>query len=71
MNAWPVTALPGSAEAQATLVRRVLSELADVTTADRLLAEPPPPTRYVVPGMLPHGLAILYGRPKQGKSWLA
>ncbi len=71
VTAWPVTALPGSAAAQAAVVRRALAGLADVTTADRLLAEPPPPTRYVVPELLPHGLAILYGRPKQGKSWLA
>ncbi len=71
MSAWPLTVVPGSAASQAALVRRALAELGDVTTADQLLADPPPPTRYVVPGLLPHGLAILYGRPKQGKSWLA
>ncbi len=30
-----------------------------------------PPVRFVVDGLLPAGLSILVGRPKQGKSWLA
>ena len=30
-----------------------------------------PETRWILPGILPEGLAILAGRPKQGKSWLA
>lgn len=30
-----------------------------------------PDTRWILPGILPEGLAILAGRPKQGKSWLA
>jgi len=29
-----------------------------------------PPVRFVVPGILPEGLALLVGRPKVGKSWL-
>lgn len=69
--AWPSTPAPGSAEGKAARVRLALSELADVTTARGLIADPPPPTRYVVPGLLPHGLALLYGKPKQGKSWFA
>lgn len=30
-----------------------------------------PDTKWILPGILPEGLAILAGRPKQGKSWLA
>lgn len=68
---WPTTPAPGSPQARSARVRAAMGELCDVTTADLLLANPPPPTRYVVPGVLPHGLALLYGKPKQGKSWLA
>lgn len=41
-----------------------------VTAADLLSMELPPPM-WVVPGVLPEGLAILAARPKLGKSWLA
>lgn len=70
-DGWPMTPLPGSVEAQDALMRTALAELCEVSSARRLLADPPPPTRYVVPGLLPHGLALLYGRPKLGKSWAA
>src|SRR5512139_3948027 len=30
-----------------------------------------PPLKFVVPGLIPVGLTILAGRPKEGKSWLA
>ena len=30
-----------------------------------------PPIKWAIPGLLPEGLTILAGRPKQGKSWLA
>ena len=36
-----------------------------------LLANPPPPKRWIVEGILPPGLAILAGRPKAGKSFQA
>lgn len=39
-------------------------------TAIDLLKMQLPPIRYVVPGLLPEGLALLVGRPKVGKSWL-
>jgi hypothetical protein len=68
---WPAVPAPGSPEAKAARVRVALAELCDMTTAQSLAANPPPPTRYVVPGLLPHGLALLYGKPKQGKSWFA
>jgi len=40
------------------------------TVADLLAADFPEP-RYIVPELLPVGLALLAGRPKLGKSWLA
>ncbi len=40
-------------------------------TAADLLATEIPPTRWVVPGILPAGFALLAGKPKIGKSWLA
>jgi hypothetical protein len=30
-----------------------------------------PPTRYILPGIIPQGLTLLVSRPKLGKSWLA
>lgn len=40
------------------------------TVGDLLAAEFPEP-RWIAPGLLPTGLAILAGRPKLGKSWMA
>lgn len=36
-----------------------------------LLAADLPPPQFVIPRVLPEGLSVLAGRPKQGKSWLA
>ena len=30
-----------------------------------------PPVRWIVPGIVPEGVALLAGKPKLGKSWLA
>ena len=40
-------------------------------TADALLRAQFAPISWVIPNLLPEGLTILAGRPKQGKSWLA
>jgi hypothetical protein len=40
-------------------------------SVDELLAHNFPPTRWMVPGYFPEGLAMLADRPKIGKSWLA
>jgi len=40
-------------------------------TADELLAVQFPEPNWAIEGILPEGLAILAGRPKLGKSWLA
>jgi len=36
-----------------------------------LLAKDLPPVRWAIPDILPEGLNLLAGKPKQGKSWLA
>ena len=43
----------------------------DLLTADDILAAIWPEPVWAVPGILPIGLAILAGKPKVGKSWLA
>jgi AAA domain len=43
----------------------------DALTADELAQKEFEPLAEVVPGLLPEGLAIIGGRPKVGKSWLA
>jgi hypothetical protein len=40
-------------------------------TAHHILTTDWPPPIWAIPGLLPTGLAILAGRPKLGKSWLA
>ena len=42
-----------------------------VKSAAKLLEIEMPPTPWVVPGVLPAGVTLLAGKPKQGKSWLA
>ena len=57
-----ITATPPVGEAKAP-------EVATITATD-LLRMTLPPVRFIVPGILPEGLALLVGRPKVGKSWL-
>jgi len=59
-------------------IDRILIRLADpsavglpIVTADDLLSTKFPEPTWAVPGILPVGLALLGGRPKVGKSWLA
>lgn len=46
------------------------SWLANMVSAEWLLAQQFPPTQYVVPGMFPEGLTLLAAAPKIGKSWM-
>lgn len=39
-------------------------------SANTLMAKEFPPTKYVVPGLIPEGMSILVAAPKVGKSWL-
>src|SRR5215213_2069745 len=41
------------------------------SSAVELMRKDIPPVRWVVPGILPEGVALLAGKPKLGKSWLA
>jgi hypothetical protein len=38
-------------------------------TAEELMATKIQPTEWIVPGIIPEGLTVFAGRPKQGKSW--
>jgi hypothetical protein len=40
------------------------------SSAVELMCKEIPPVRWVVPGILPEGVALLAGKPKLGKSWL-
>ncbi len=40
-------------------------------TLEELLAEPVTQTHWIIPELLPEGLLLLGGKPKQGKSWFA
>ena len=42
-----------------------------VFSLKELLSWDLPPMRWAIPGILPEGLTLLAGKPKQGKSWLA
>jgi AAA domain len=42
-----------------------------LVTLEGLLAEPYAQAHWSIPGLLPEGLLLLGGKPKQGKSWLA
>lgn len=53
------------ASARGTLTAGHIRDLADIA------ASPPEDLRWLALGLLPAGLAILGGRPKMGKSWLA
>ena len=46
------------------------TRLPKTITAGALLATPIPPVKWIIPGLLPAGLAIFDGPSKAGKSWL-
>ena len=46
------------------------TRLPKTITADALLATPIPPVKWIIPGLLPAGLALFAGPSKAGKSWL-
>ena len=46
------------------------ARLPKTITAGALLATPIPPVKWIIPGLLPAGLAIFAGPSKAGKSWL-
>ena len=48
----------------------ITTRLPKTITASALLATPIPPVKWIIPGLLPAGLAIFAGPSKAGKSWL-
>mgnify|MGYP000335071429 CR=1 FL=1 len=46
------------------------TRLPKTITAGVLLATPIPPVKWIIPGLLPAGLALFAGPSKAGKSWL-
>ena len=52
------------------MVSMTTTRLPKTITAGALLATPIPPVKWIIPGLLPAGLAIFAGPSKAGKSWL-
>ena len=46
------------------------TKLPKTITAEELLSTPLPPVKWIIPGLLPAGLALFAGPSKAGKSWL-
>ena len=46
------------------------TKLPKAITAEELLSTPLPPVKWIIPGLLPAGLALFAGPSKAGKSWL-
>ena len=46
------------------------TRLPKAISAEDLLSTPIPPTKWIIPGLLPAGLALFAGPSKAGKSWL-
>ena len=46
------------------------TELPKAISAEELLSTPLPPVKWIIPGLLPAGLALFAGPSKAGKSWL-
>ena len=47
------------------------TKLPKAISAEELLSTPLPPVKWIIPGLLPAGLALFAGPSKAGKSWLA
>ena len=46
------------------------TKLPKTISAEELLSTPLPPVKWIIPGLLPAGLALFAGPSKAGKSWL-
>src|SRR5215204_2170374 len=61
---------PSSSRTESEWMRLVgLGEDQPISAAE-LMAMEFPPTRWVIPDILPEGLTLLAGKPKKGKSWM-
>lgn len=61
---------PGRAKVAAKGLEGYIRQPKGHTAAELMQLDLPEP-KWVVPGILPEGLAILAGKPKRGKSWMA
>ena len=52
------------------MMQMTFTKLPKSITAEELLSTPLPPVKWIVPGLLPAGLALFAGPSKAGKSWL-
>ena len=55
---------------QEGMMQMTFTKLPKSITAEELLSTPLPPVKWIVPGLLPAGLALFAGPSKAGKSWL-
>ena len=55
---------------QERMMQMTFIKLPKAITAEELLSTPLPPVKWIVPGLLPAGLALFAGPSKAGKSWL-
>ena len=52
------------------MMQMTFTKLPKAITAEELLSTPLPPVKWIIPGLLPAGLALFAGPSKAGKSWL-
>ena len=55
---------------QEGMMQMTFTKLPKTITAEELLSTPLPPVKWIIPGLLPAGLALFAGPSKAGKSWL-
>lgn len=55
---------------QEGMMQMTFTKLPKSITAEELLSTPLPPVKWIIPGLLPAGLALFAGPSKAGKSWL-
>ena len=55
---------------QERMMQMTFTKLPKAITAEELLSTPLPPVKWIVPGLLPAGVALFAGPSKAGKSWL-
>ena len=55
---------------QERMMQLTFTKLPKAISAEELLSTPLPPVKWIIPGLLPAGLALFAGPSKAGKSWL-
>ena len=52
------------------MMQMTFTKFPKAISAEELLSTPLPPVKWIIPGLLPAGLALFAGPSKVGKSWL-